>query len=380
MKKILLTATALALGLYAIPSPAAVVPVQDMSALSLAAEYYGTLNGHFALYGFDSSALSAHFLRLHYSPAPWLRLSGGLGGGRAYASPSIYGAETGLSMTGGVGFYTPRFFKFLSLTAGYDCSYITAAERSDIYRSHAIPRVNPATGAADGFDTVVYVGEAKRGATTAILHAPSAGIVLRLSRFADCEIGWVYHYFNIKNKDRTVTVTDYNDSGTAVTVPDYKTTGKGGEITDQARLYAALTLHERNSGAYISGGASYALTNAVDNDNTILPNFSVWGQIGLIMRDPREPPRDGLWRRRRGGTYEELKIREERMAEALNYGSGRGERHRHGKGPRRGGDNAAPPDAVTETGDRGAAAKSDDEGAAATESGGESTEAAATEE
>ncbi|MDR2592473.1 MAG: DUF2635 domain-containing protein [Chitinispirillales bacterium] len=379
MKRMLLTAAALAWGLCALPNRTAAVPVQDMSVFSLAAEYYGTLNGHFALYDFDSSALSAHFLRLHYSPTPWLRLSGGLGGSRAYASPSIYGAEMGLSMTGGVGFYTPKFFRFLSLTAGYDCLYLTAAERSEIYRSHAIPRINQATGATT-FDTVVYVGEAKRGATTAVLHAPSAGIILRLSRFADCEIGGVYHYFNIKNKDRAVTVTDYDDEGAAVTAPDYKTTGTGGELTDQTRLYAAVTLHERNSGAYVAGGASYALTNAVENDNTILPNFSVWGQIGLIMRDPREKPRDGFWHRRRGGAYEELKAREERMAEALNYGSERGERRRHGRGPRRG-SNGTPPRAVTEAVNKDAAVtKANDEDVAATESGGEEADAATTEE
>ena len=311
-----MAAAALAAGLCSLPCPAAVVPMRDMSALSLAAEYYGTLNGHAVLYDFDSTALEAHFLRLHYSPAPWLRLTGGIGGSRAYGSPLIKGVNAGLALTGGVGFYLP--LKRLSLTAGYDCFHMTARENSTTYRSHVIPRPNPETGAAAGFDTVRYVGEVREGATTAILHAPGLGVIFRLSRFAECEIGGIYHYFNIDKKDRSVADTSYNDDGAMVTVSEYRTTNKGGNILDQTRLYAAVTLHERASGAYVAGGVGYALTNKVDNDNTILPNFSLWGQIGLIMRDPRDPRNDGFRHRRRGGTYAELKAEEKRMAEELN--------------------------------------------------------------
>jgi hypothetical protein len=325
MKRMLLAAAALAAGLCSLPCPAAVVPMRDMSALSLAAEYYGALNGHAVLYDFDSTALEAHFLRFHYSPAPWLRLTGGAGGSRAYGSPLIKGINAGLALTGGAGLYLnlPAPLRRLSLTAGYDCFHMTAREKSTTYRSRVFPRIDPATGAKTGFDTVRYVGEVREGSTTAILHAPGAGVIFRLGRFAECEIGGIYHYFNIDKKDRSVADTLYNDDGAMVTVSDYKTTSKGGDVLDQTRFYAAVTLHERESGAYVAGGVGYALTNTVKNDNTILPNFSLWGQVGLIMRDPRGARNDGLKRRRRGGEYEELKAGEGRMAEELNRGEER---------------------------------------------------------
>jgi len=362
MKKILLTAT-LSLGLWlcALPCPAATAPVQYMSALSLAAEYYGTLNGHYALYDFDSSALAAHLFRLHYSPAPWLRLTGGIGGGYAYASQCISGAKAGLALTGGAGLYTPRLFRRISLTAGYDYFYVTAKEKSETYKSRSVPRLDPITGAQVGFDTIRYVGSAKDGATSSFIHAPSAGLIFHLGRFADFEIGGVYHYFNISQKDRTVSVTEYDSSGAAVTTPYYKTISNDGEVTDQVRLYATLTLHERESGAFVVGGAGYALTNVVDNDKTILPNFSFWGQVGLIMRDPRD---SGLRHGRRDASYVWLKVREERMAEALRFDTER-------NWPRRYGGKGTPPGTATESGD---------EDAAETETGDGAADAATTEE
>jgi len=348
MKRTLLTAT-LVLGLCAL-TRAATVPVQYMSAMSLAAEYYGALNGHYALCDFDSSALAAHFLRLHYSPIKWLRLTGGVGGSYAYASPSIEGAKTGLALTGGAGLYLPRLYRWLSLTAGYDFFYMNAGEESVTYKSRAVPILDPATGAAWGFDTVRYVGATKDGATTAALHAPGAGLIFHLSRFANCEIGGIYHYFNVSKKDRSNTVTTYNDSGKALTDSIYKTIGGDGVFMDQARLYAAVTLQERESGAFVVGGASYALTNAVTRDHTILPNFSFWGQVGLIMRDPRGNRECGFDRWRRGGAYAELEAREERMADELRRG---GDRYEPSEPRRRyRGKRTPPPKAVTEAGVR----------------------------
>jgi hypothetical protein len=359
MKKTLLAA-AWVLGLCALPRAAA-VPVQYMSPLSLAAEYYGALNGHYALCDFDSSALGSHFLRLHYSPAKWLRLTGGVGGSAAYASPAIEGAKFGLALTGGAGFYLPRLTRWLSLTAGYDFFYMNAREETVTYKSRLVPRLDPATGAAFGLDTVRYVSATKNGATTAGIHAPGAGLIFHLGRFANCEVGGVYQYFNVSKKDRSVTATKYDDAGKAVTDSIYTAIGGDGGLMDQMRLYAAVTLQERESGAFVASGASYALTNAATREHTILPNFSFWWQIGLIMRDPRGGRERGLghgWRDI--WAYAELEEREERMADELRHGAGRHESRR------RGGNRPA-----SEGGGRDAVE---------TETGGEGVDAAATEE
>lgn len=323
-----------------------------MSALSLGAEYYGALYGHYALYDFDSSALAAHLFRLHYSPAPWLRLTGGVGGAYAYATPSVKGAEAGLALTGGVGFYTPKLFRWLSLTAGYDYIGMAAKEKSAVYKTRAVPLLDPATGAAVGFDTVRYAGSVTDGSTAAFIHALGAGVIFHLGRFADCEIGGVYHIFNVAKKERTVLNTDYDDEGEPVTATVRKSIGDGGESADQVRLYAAVTLHDRESGAFVAGGAGYALTNSAENDKTILPNFSFWWQAGLIMRDPRDgAPRHG----RRDAAYAGLKIREERMAEALRRDAERAEPRRRYGGERDQADKRAPPEAAAESGGDGAA-------------------------
>ena len=237
--------------------------MENATSLSLGAEYMGMLNGHPGLYAFDGSSIGSHFLRLHYAPWHFLRFSGGIGGSHSYSDPHIDDSKAGLSFTGGAGLYSPSLFDFLTLTGGYDGYYIKAAEGDN-------------------------------GRTMAHLHTPYFGFIFHVGRYINFETGGLYHRFEFKEK------TDKN--GTALT---------DGKLLEQGRMYGTFTIHEGQSGAYLSVGASYALCKQyADNTNT-WSDASIWAQAGIILRDPRG---HAAPRHRRGDAYSTLKMRQERMA------------------------------------------------------------------
>ena len=298
-------------------SHAAVVPVQNLTPWSLAAEYQGMLHGHEGLYDFDSSALASHFLRLHYAPCFFLRFTAGIGGSHAYAEPSIKGTKAGFSATAGFGLYTPRLFDFLTITAGYDGYYLKASEKQNYYHSGQFGVLlddAPAT-----VDTL-YVGVAREGNTAAALHIPYLGARFHIGRHFDVEVGGLYQYFDIMKKNLTErnAVPFSLDGVTTILIEDVVRTeiSDGAKLADQFRAYAAMTIHERESGAYLTGGFSVALPmgdNQVENKSH-LTNFSFWAQIGLMMRDPRGDARAAGFHSRE---YARLKARQDRMAAAL---------------------------------------------------------------
>jgi hypothetical protein len=312
MKRVLKTAVfTLCLAFF---TQAATVPVQNMTPLSLAAEYMHTLNGHEALWDADSSALAAHFFRLHYAPANWLRFSGGFGGSHPYAEPSIKGARTDLAVTAGLGLYLPRAFDFLSLTAGYDGYYLKTSERAQTSRRAVIPLLWDDDGVAAGFDTISFVNYEKRGYTSAALHVPYAAAIFHMGRYADLQIGGLYQYFDLIKKTRTSTTREMREDGFADEVIESLDVIPN-IIQEQVRVFATLTLHERESGAYLSGGFSYALTNQALEGKSHLNDFSFWAQIGLVMTEKRTTPRRGG---RYRGSYADLIMRQEYMAAELN--------------------------------------------------------------
>jgi hypothetical protein len=303
MKRVLKTAV-FTLCLAAL-SHGATVPVQNLSTWSLGAEYFGMLNGHEALYDFDSSALGAHFLRLHYAPAPYLRLSAGLGASHSYADPHIKGSRAGFAATAGFGLYLPKLLDFLSLTAGYDGFYMKASERQEYYHSQV----------TESNDTTFYVGTAREGRTASVLHTPYIGAIFHAGRFVDIEIGGKYYLHDIWTKNRSTATFFPGEEGVMMETRDYAQFNPDFSLMDQVRLYATLTLHERESGAYLTSGFSYALADRIENKSH-LANFSFWAQVGIIMRDPRgNAPRHGEY----SGAYIDLKIRQDRMAETLQH-------------------------------------------------------------
>ncbi|MCL2182937.1 MAG: hypothetical protein FWB85_05640 [Chitinispirillia bacterium] len=312
MKKALKTAVfTLSLALFA---QAATVPLQNMTPLSLGVEYMHTLNGHAGLFDFDSSALGSHLLRLHYSPAEWLRFSAGFGGSVSYAEPFIKGSNANASATAGLGLYTPRLFDLMRVTAGYDGYYLRAAEKYQLIHSSA---VRDSTGRV--IDTT-RTGDFREGYTAAMLHTPYLGLIFHAGRFADIEIGGIYQIFEITKKSRESfnAAEVSNTTNTFLGTPNFEDMDSRGieKIQEQFRLYAALTLHERESGAYLTGGFSYAITDQQAENRSRLTDFSFWGQIGIIMKENR-----GTAGRRHGrhqGSYADLITRQELMAGDLN--------------------------------------------------------------
>jgi len=257
----------------AIFAQGATVPVQDMSAFSLAAEYYGSLNGHSAMYipktdetEAGGKALAAHILRLHYTPIPYVRISAGIGGSH-YSGDDLDGVKAGLAATAGAALYLPKPISILSLTAGYDWQYLKAS--------------------ADDDDK-----------TTGMLHVPYAGVIFHIGRFLDFEVGGLWRYFNVEV-----------DSELLEEPAD--TTSK------QIRLYSNITLHERESGAFLSIGANFAPSiDDDDKDKNALVRYSLHGQIGIVLRDPRSYASKKA-KSEYSDTYVDLKDRQDSMADAL---------------------------------------------------------------
>ncbi|MCL2220078.1 MAG: hypothetical protein FWC23_08220 [Chitinispirillia bacterium] len=294
---------------FAIIAQAATVPVQNMTPLSLAGEYMHILNGHVALYDFDSSAIGSHFLRLHYAPGQWLRFSAGVGGSVSYAEPFIKGSRADISTTAGLGLYIPRLLNFMSLTGGYDGYYLKASEKQETHHRQVV------SNEFGGTDTNYYIGNAKTGYTAAALHVPYAALVFHMGRFTDLEVGGLYYYFDLVRKIRTTTQNMPGEDG--VMGSTISTNEIRDRLHDQARVFATLTLHERESGAYLTGGFSYAITNQFAEDKSRLNDFSFWAQIGIVMT---EPSRGAVNRRghKYDASYAHMIMRQERMAAQLN--------------------------------------------------------------
>jgi len=314
MKKAFKTAVlAFCLAIFA---QGASVPVQDMTAFSLGVEYESSLHGHAGMYDFDRSALWSHMLRLHYAPLPYIRFSAGAGGSHQYANPSIDGAKAGIAAAGGVGLYLPKPLSFaagalamsLSFTGGYDVYYLNAAVDDKKYLM--APILNEPTGEQFAFEALSV-----RGKTAAMLHAPYIGAILHLGRFVDIEAGGLYRYFEAEKELRTLEFDEnYN------TVSDV-TDRLDGAVSEQWRFYGSLTFHERKSGAYLSGGASYApaVKGTKDANKGYLVRYTAHAQAGLIMRDPRGSASKKA-KFEYSDTYMELKERQEDMAESLSRG------------------------------------------------------------
>jgi hypothetical protein len=227
---------------------AATVPVQNMSPLSIAAEYHGAVHGHEELYKSEAASVATHVLRLHYSPIPYLRLSAGIGSASLYADPSIKDADFGLAATGSIALYLPKLLSFLSLTGGYDGYYMRASEESAGY-------LEGSAGDGNGAENMMFKATETAGKTVGTLHTPYIGIVFHASRFVDIEAGGLYRHFTV-TREQSITRWDDGYGTPGVTLPtpnNFKD-----RVSEQVRLYGTLTFHERESGASLVGGASYA--------------------------------------------------------------------------------------------------------------------------
>ncbi|MDR0307204.1 MAG: hypothetical protein LBI42_10255 [Chitinispirillales bacterium] len=239
MKK-LLTAASLTflLCVYAQSS----VPVQDMSPDALALEYYGLLNGQNTLND-DKSVLAMHMMRLHYSPAPTLRLSLGVGNSNFYVDQKVR-CQTGFSLSAGAALFVPNIHPLISLTTGFDSYYVS--------------------------------GSSAEARSVGILNVPYAGVIIHMSEFVDLEIGGSYQFFDLQKR---------HPDDPAITT----------SIEEQIRIYSSLTLHDPESGVYLSGGLSSSTNQQKLDRKTFPTNTSVWFQFGIILKQDKETANSSEW-------------------------------------------------------------------------------------
>lgn len=285
------------------------VPVHNMTPYSLGVEYNVMINGHPDLYYFDGSSFVTHLGKLHYSPFKFIRLSAGIGGTHPYAQNRTEtgftvndGAHMGFSATGGAALFLPKILPVLSLTAGYDGSYLKFTETDTLY-------------SGDDGDSFYYSFN-KIGKTIGKLHVPYAGLTFHPSRYLDFEIGGLYRIFDVR---KTLNVYDSDDDGNIVDVHTFSTD----ERLKEFHVYTSLTVHEPESGAYLSVGASAAPTvkskykdyEKEFKTKSWLTRSSIWLSIGVILRDPRyhgKNTNEGF-----SDSYVELKQRQDEMAREL---------------------------------------------------------------
>jgi hypothetical protein len=288
-------------------------PVSGMTPYSIGAEYSGSLTGHKALYEFDSSSVATHLFRLSYSPVKYLRFSAGIGGSSPYADPEIKGTAAKLSAGGGVALYWPKPLPFLSLTAGYDGLYLKYGEGDSTF---ALKRPALDEDGRPLGDTIAYVTLAKDGRATGALHTPYFGIVFHACRYVDIELGGQLYYFDVEKR---VTVRNFEfdeESGEAVAVGTNRRTVA--ETVSAPRVYAALTLRDEGSGAYLTAGGSVSpdIMNEETKKLSKLTAASLWLNIGIVLTDRTKAY--GRKKAEFSQSYIELKEIERNVAEELS--------------------------------------------------------------
>jgi len=219
------------------------VPVQDMSPDALALEYHGTLNGQ-NTFDDDRSVLAMHMFRMHYSPAPTLRLTIGVGNSNFYIDNQIR-CQKGVSLTAGAALFIPKIHPLISFTTGFDGYYISG-------------------------------GSGEEARSVGLLSVPYAGIIVHVSEFVDLEVGGSYSTFDIQKK--------YSDD-----------TSPFSRIEDQARLYSTLTLHDPESGVYLSGGMSCIANSPRTLKDSFANSASVWFQFGIILKQEKIKDDSAYW-------------------------------------------------------------------------------------
>ena len=211
------------------------VPVQDMSPDALVLEYYGMLNGQSTV-DEDRAILATHMLRMHYSPASSLRLTIGVGNSNFYIDNQLR-CQKGLSLTAGAALFIPTTHPLISLTTGFDGFYIS--------------------------------GSSEDSRTAGFLSVPYAGVIVHVSEFVDFEVGGSYQAFDVQRKYPE----DLSPSA---------------RLEDHARIYSTLTLHDPESGVYLSGGLSCAANPPKTIRETFPNNATVWFQFGIILKQDKE--------------------------------------------------------------------------------------------
>jgi len=303
------------------------VSTHNMNPYSLGVEYQGAIQGHPMLYSFDSSAIVSHFARLHYSPCKFVRFSGGIGGaapqnnthdflGNSYK----YESRMGLSAIGSVALVLPKLIPVLSVTAGYEGSYLRYTEEETRLPVFRFGIDDPLTSP----DSVRIFGK-----TSGKTHTPYIGLIFHPNRFVDFEIGGMYKIFDMKkNRNYNFWGWEYmfdTDENGVMTKTDstwaYQRTNVRNSTEaqfndikkiEEARIYGSMTISEPRSGVYLNIGASAA--PSVDKEyktNSWLTRSSVWVSAGAMIRDPRYGKKS---KGEFSNSYIELKQRQNEMA------------------------------------------------------------------
>ncbi len=248
----------------------AVIPVQDMGSNSLGVEYSGTASGQLLLEDQSEASYILHLFQIQYSPVTLLRLSLGAGSSRLGFKDSLFEfkGDPGVSASAGAAFYIPKFQKMLSLTAGVESYYVSS-------------------------QNVNY-------SSVGLLHSPFAGLIVHLNNYVDLELGGSYYLYDFQLKNSSTKVSS-------------------NRTFEQTRFYSSLTLHDPESGVYLSGGMNTAGALSQSWKDGEPYKSSVWLQFGIILKQDREFQETEREIRRFFPGYQQLKNRQEKMAEEISF-------------------------------------------------------------
>jgi len=298
------------------------VPMHNTNPYSLGLEYHVSVDGHPMLYTFDSSSIVSHFARFHYAPCKFVRLTAGIGGATPMNNThSVIGvthkidSKMGLSATGGVALTLPKLIPVLSITAGYDGSYIRYTEeetRIPLYMVSDDQQIALA-------DSVEIFGK-----TTGKKHTPHIGLILHPNRFVDVEIGGMYKIFDIRKfRNYSYYVWDHTDPdnptwmlhSTPVETGSDEPRFNDNKKIEEMRIYGSVTISEPRSKAYLNIGASAAPKAKEEYETgSWLTRSSFWVSAGTFIRDPRLQKNT---KKEFSPSYVDLKRRQNEMAQEL---------------------------------------------------------------
>ena len=233
------TVQALSLTLLLYLPLAAGIPIQSMTPSTLGIEYAGLASGQLLSDDSSHTSLMAHYFRLQYSPFRYMSFSLGMGSSRfalgSKSSPEFSG-NSGFAGSAGVTLYLPRVHELMSLTTGVNSYFFSSSN--------------------------------EQANTLGQLLVPFAGLIVHLKPYVDLELGGMYHTLDGQSKVEKMVVSNY-------------------ENRQKVRLYSSLTLHDPESGVYVSGGMSSSgdLSNSFKKGAPY--QSSVWFQFGILLRQDR---------------------------------------------------------------------------------------------
>lgn len=224
----------LLLALTGIIFSATSVPIEDMSINTLGIEYSGGISGQTITKKEVPSRFQAHYLMLHYSPLPFLLVSGGIGGSIFETdtwNSRRFNGDVGFSATGAFELVSPNVFKHVAFNGGLSFSFLNSENSGYKYMT--------------------------------LFYAPSAGALFYIGNILDVNIGAKGHILSGTMKSPSSESSFSNNTN--------------------IRGFISLTLHSFANHSYAK--FTFDISPESGKDWSYGPNEASFGlQIGYLLR------------------------------------------------------------------------------------------------